>query len=124
MLELLALATEELTLWPVKLLGEDCDLILQILILLVEFFVHQSVGRFTLTYLSSMASKGDLMLFFSHCIPRALSDMLEVDPAEQDFANIGFQHEFEVAVGEGGRGQQKPPRSRGFAKIQIPVLSY
>jgi hypothetical protein len=52
MFQLLALATEEWTLEPVKLLGEDCDLILQILMQLLKFLIHQGVNRFTLLDLS------------------------------------------------------------------------
>jgi len=45
-IELLALASEELSLEPIKLLGEDRDLILQLLVLLLKFLVGQRARRY------------------------------------------------------------------------------
>jgi hypothetical protein len=52
MFQVLALATEELTHEPVKLLGEDCDLILQLLMQLLKFLIYQGGYRFKLMDLS------------------------------------------------------------------------
>ena len=93
MIELLALAAEELPLEPVKLLGEDRDLILQLLVLLLKFFVRQSADRYAFPRSVSQGKNMilcDYILLIWQFVPGALHAMLEVDSAEQHFEGFGF----------------------------------